>query len=414
MDGYLVIALLVNTALSAIVANVAFLRGKSPGAFFALSFLASFLVGILVLIALTGSDNSSDNSSDKDRMNCPFCDEAISPNAKICQFCKSDVVAHFEEVTQRDVAVQAQAAKDEAEKSAALELEEREANKLSEQRRLQEAQSRKLLVAKLLRSPIAWITTVLLLGGSVGTFLVLTEESRQEAAEANRVAELEEEEVERIRASLEMIECTISEDAIGINFYTHVFVNVQLPSDCHEGIKAALKQGDLAYADAGQLRIQVFLDSKLVASKLIRYSREGNDYRLPVRDLAFQEHRRDYGKVAAMFEVTAQYTRNAYEPEATVVSVPIPNPETGHRFFRVGTSTLFGTGLSASVRLTSYFAVDEVFFDWPGFQFDELQNASAGTPFRSRVSDLSSGALTITAYLDGVIVQTEVVNYTND
>jgi hypothetical protein len=111
MDECLGIALLVNTALSFIVSHVASVRGKSSGGFFALSFLASFLVGILVLIALTGNDNTSD----KDRAPCPFCDEAISPNAKICQFCKSNVVTHFENLSE-PAAVKAQAEADEAER----------------------------------------------------------------------------------------------------------------------------------------------------------------------------------------------------------------------------------------------------------------------------------------------------------
>jgi len=402
MDEYLVIALLVNTALSFIVSHVAFLRGKSPGAFFALSFLASFLVGILVLIALTGSDNSSDNSSDKDRMNCPFCDEAISPNAKICQFCKSNVVAHFEEVTQRDVAVQAQAAKDEAEKSAALELEEREANKLSEQRRLQEAQSRKLLVAKLLRSPIAWIITVLLVGGSVGTFLLVTQESRQET--------------ERVQALMDF-DCTISQDAIQINFEPDLDINVQLPPECHVGIRTALEQNVYPSEFGGDISIRVFLDDELVSDRLKAYipAKTNYSYSTRILDQSFREYRIEFGTAAAKLRVEAEFLGGNLRSDLTSLTVDVLDPKKDQRFFDIGAYDLSSSSLGWT-DLSSRYVVDEFFFDWPGTQFDEIIDTESygdGPYGRDYSSDGPGGAgkLTVTAYIDGVEVQTESTDY---
>ena len=415
MDEYLGIALLVNTALSFIVSHVASVRGKSSGGFFALSFLASFLVGILVLIALTGGDNSSGNSSNKERKNCPFCDEAISPSAKICQFCKSNVVVHFEELAQRNAAVQAQDDKDAAEKSEALSLEEKKASELSEQKRLQEAQSRKLLVAKLLRSPIAWVTTVLLVIGSVGTFLLVTQESRQEAREAaqelDRVADLEAAEFERVQALMDF-DCTISKDDIQVNFERYVEIDVQLPPDCHTGVRTALEQNAYPSKFGGDTSIRVFLDGELVSSKLLRYLPENNNYATLVPDQTFHDYLNEFETEGANLRVEAEFIGGNLRSDPTSLTVVVPQPEKGHKFFHfyVSDHTLGGLArASASSRHT----LDRLFFDWPGDEFDEMvelpHNGSSYTTTSSAGAEF--GRLTVTGYIDGVAVQIESGDY---
>ena len=89
------IALVINVIFSAVVAYVASEKGRSAGAFFALSFFLSFIVGMLVVIALPPLDQPRIGPNrvsfvSKQRL-CEHCAEEIKWEALVCKHCGRDV-----------------------------------------------------------------------------------------------------------------------------------------------------------------------------------------------------------------------------------------------------------------------------------------------------------------------------------
>jgi hypothetical protein len=90
---YILLAVVVNIAVSSTVAYAAFHRGRSVVGFFALSFLLSFFVGILVLLALPAREADTSRAwRDRPaelRYPCPHCLEKVLPGATVCPHCHS-------------------------------------------------------------------------------------------------------------------------------------------------------------------------------------------------------------------------------------------------------------------------------------------------------------------------------------
>lgn len=121
-----VVALGVQVGLSAIVASLAKKRGKSPVAYFWLSFFLTFLVGILVLLVQTsGSQNVRRQGPDsrlgilngEQVLKCPKCAEWIKVEATVCKHCGQDVAEHvrstLSDIYEKSVAM-SRAAEDES------------------------------------------------------------------------------------------------------------------------------------------------------------------------------------------------------------------------------------------------------------------------------------------------------------
>lgn len=96
---WIIAMLIVNIALSGIVAYVAEQKGRKGSDFFWLSFLFSFIVGILVVLALPPK-NEIQISKHSDRVmtkngaqhiKCPECAEWIKAEALVCKHCGREV-----------------------------------------------------------------------------------------------------------------------------------------------------------------------------------------------------------------------------------------------------------------------------------------------------------------------------------
>lgn len=88
MDAGIFIFFVINLGLSGIVAYVAQTKGRSPWAFFLLSFFFSFIVGIIVALAIAPGDRPR---AGQVRVNCPFCMEQINALATVCRHCGKEV-----------------------------------------------------------------------------------------------------------------------------------------------------------------------------------------------------------------------------------------------------------------------------------------------------------------------------------
>jgi DNA-directed RNA polymerase subunit RPC12/RpoP len=82
-----IVALMVNVALSFLVAYVAGQKGRSGTGFFWLSFFMGFLIALIVAIALPPIGSSSATPG----VRCPYCAEEILAEAIVCKHCGRDV-----------------------------------------------------------------------------------------------------------------------------------------------------------------------------------------------------------------------------------------------------------------------------------------------------------------------------------
>jgi hypothetical protein len=130
-----VVALGVQAGLAAIVASLAKKRGKSPAAYFWLSFFLTFLVGILVLLVQTsggqtvrklGPDSRLGVLNGEQVLKCPKCAEWIKVEATVCKHCGQDVAEHvrstLSDVYEKSVAM----SRDAEEQSRVVEAKKRE------------------------------------------------------------------------------------------------------------------------------------------------------------------------------------------------------------------------------------------------------------------------------------------------
>ena len=83
-----VVGILVNTALSFAVGSAAQKKGRSFGAFWAISFFVSFVLAAIIVAAIAPAPRQIEQKLTRD---CPFCAEEIAPQATICKHCGKHV-----------------------------------------------------------------------------------------------------------------------------------------------------------------------------------------------------------------------------------------------------------------------------------------------------------------------------------
>jgi hypothetical protein len=86
--GAVFLLLLINVALSGLVAYVAYTKRRSAWAFFFLSFFLSFIVGIIVALAIAPGNRARQGEVN---VECEFCMEQINALAVVCKHCGKDV-----------------------------------------------------------------------------------------------------------------------------------------------------------------------------------------------------------------------------------------------------------------------------------------------------------------------------------
>jgi hypothetical protein len=131
-----------------------------------------------------------------------------------------------------------------------------------------------------------------------------------------------------------------------------------------------------------------------------------NSSAIVVSDKLFQNYQQEFGLLPATLRVEADFVGANLRSDISVASIPIPKPGRDQVFLQSNVGYTF-----AFVELTSIHMVDEIFFDWPGDGFDEMMDGRADYS-NGRFSYLSRGPevvgkLNVTAYIDGVKVQSE-------
>lgn len=299
---YIIVGLFINAALSAVVSYVAQLRGRSAASFFALSFLLSFLVGILVLIALPGSTKDAT----KDRVSCPFCDESISQNAKICQFCKSDVAPYYTELKSR-------ARMDQESKNLEAEGERVKLQAQSMADAVNLKITRQTRNLKIRKSPITKIVaaTVVIIATSV-TLVI---------QETGRLADLETLRIE----GLTQPNCSIAADGIEARFDSNLEIIISLPSSCGQNLNLAIEEGLLDSESAlGQIVLEVFLDGKLRYSSELQQAVDVDRYQTTIPNSAFYTHAAESRGAATELRVEAHYRNSLQKTEITRLGSMVP------------------------------------------------------------------------------------------
>lgn len=126
-SGFIALVVIINIALSGLVAYVASEKGRSGASFFMLSFFLSFIVGILVVMALPPlQDGQSQKGKDDWDVDCIYCKESIKSTAIVCKHCGRDVEPQYERLKAEQLAriKQQQRQAQRAAAAAARELEE--------------------------------------------------------------------------------------------------------------------------------------------------------------------------------------------------------------------------------------------------------------------------------------------------
>lgn len=100
--SYFFLLLLLNVALSGIVAYVAYTKRRSAWAFFFLSFFLSFIVGIIVALAIAPGTRARQGET---IVECRFCKEQINALAVVCKHCGKDVEPQLAVVEAEKVAI---------------------------------------------------------------------------------------------------------------------------------------------------------------------------------------------------------------------------------------------------------------------------------------------------------------------
>lgn len=116
MEVWLIVGIALNIAFSGLVAYVASQKGRSPIAFFYLSFFCSFFVGILVALALPAVQSKETMSRYSSQLaykngeqivKCPHCAEWVKAEAKVCKHCgreiEQSVQSVFDEAKQAEL-----------------------------------------------------------------------------------------------------------------------------------------------------------------------------------------------------------------------------------------------------------------------------------------------------------------------
>jgi hypothetical protein len=332
-----------NAALSGLVAYAAKSRSRSASAFFWLSFFASFFIGILVLIALPSGVKQVDGL----RFACPHCDEQASRNAKICPHCRLNVGTHFQKL-------KAQEEKDLAERKRAL-----QAQSMAESRRAEaEALVRKKLTRKVLKNPFTWLAAgSLVIGIATAIYFQIMEQERV--------------------AKLLSPDCGVIQESIDVSFDGSVAVKFSLPDECGENLGLAVEQGVVDTPTArGKIQMSVFFDEKPVEKLSVWQSFTTNDYSIRIPNELFWRHPIDHKKIAETIRVELTYESGLLLPQTAVHSIPIPKTPPEVRFVADGLRTSKSKGtyyVFAFLNYTTYQVADSIEFDWPGIDEDEIK-----------------------------------------
>jgi len=107
----LVAVLLVEGLLAFIPAYIAREKGRSFGAFWALSFFATIVVGLIAVLAMPPVEKTlrtvrtdasgkvlADETEMPETIKCPICAEMVKPEASKCRYCQSDISKHVQAI----------------------------------------------------------------------------------------------------------------------------------------------------------------------------------------------------------------------------------------------------------------------------------------------------------------------------
>jgi hypothetical protein len=339
-----------NAALSGLVAYAAKSRNRSASAFFWLSFFVSFFVGILVLIALPSGVRQVDGL----RIACPYCDEQVSRNAKICPHCRLNVGAHLQKLKAQEEKVLAERKKD------------LQAQAVAESRKAEaEALVRKKHTHKLVRNPITWITAGLIVIG-MATVISL------QALEQQRVA-LEQQRVEKLLLSSD---CGVIQDSIDVSFDRLVTVKFSLPDECGENLELAIEKKVVDRRTAfGEINANVFFDDKLVSTFSVGQSFSASGYSRLIPNALFWTYPIDYEKIAETVRVELTYKSDLLVTPTAVLTKTIPKILPEVRIVdELRTIKSRGRYYTfAFLTYTTYQVADSIEFDWPGVNEDEVR-----------------------------------------
>lgn len=386
MDFFtLAFIVVLNAALSGLVAYAAKSRSRSASAFFWLSFFASFLVGILVLIALPSGVKQVDGL----RFACPHCDEQASRNAKICPHCRLNVGTHFQKL-------KAQEEKDLAEMKRAL-----QAQAVAESRRAEaEALVRKKLTRKVLKNPFTWVAAgSLVIGLATAVYF--------QNMEQERVAELL------------SPDCGVMQETIDISFDTSMRVEFLLPDECGENLRLAVEEGLVEPSSAvGKVNLSIFFDDKLVETLSIPQSLKTGENKVLIRNELFWRHPIDHGKIAETARVELTYERGSLVTPTAMAFKEIPKSTPSIRLvYEMRTSVSDGVKYFFTfLTHTTYQVADSIEFDWPGVEQDGIQKKPGQTDQGAAVHEWisstyqslpgASASVVIKVIQDDTVVQT--------
>lgn len=205
MDGvalYFLLIILLNITLAIPVAYVAKRKGRSAGAFFALSFFLSFIVGILVVLAIPAQEVLEENThSDKiarkngeTLVKCPYCAEWVKAEATVCKHCNRDIKAEVEKIFTDAEAAKLTAELQEEERRKTRELYEQEMQAQLERDRGEERRKRQeLFRSKKFKILVTGVAVLLLAAIGGGVILAVQDASHRAsiAAEEATAKEIE-------------------------------------------------------------------------------------------------------------------------------------------------------------------------------------------------------------------------------
>jgi hypothetical protein len=189
---YFAAILIFNALLAFIPAYIAREKGRSFGAFWALSFFTTIFVGLIAVLALPQMEKEvrtvrtdehgkvlAHETEIPEAIKCPFCAEFVKSEASICRFCQKDISKHVD-------ALKAQIAKNVegiARETAAREREiqkQAEADYLAEIERVNERSAK---IRKISRSPVTISVGVGAVLAAIGWYGISTYVSANEAAQ---------------------------------------------------------------------------------------------------------------------------------------------------------------------------------------------------------------------------------------
>ncbi len=237
---YFAAILIFNALLAFIPAYIAREKGRSFGAFWALSFFTTIFVGLIAVLALPQMEKQvrtvrtdehgkvlAHETEMPEAIKCPFCAEFVKSEASVCRFCQKDISKHVATLK----AQIAQNVEMEARETAARERENQiqfEANRLAE---IERAKERSAMIKTIIRSPLTIAVgaaiAIALTWYGIASFATFNE-AAQIAMEKEQKAMEKEEEQEDVARNIEskLVGClngsefTVDFDGLGVPLLT--------------------------------------------------------------------------------------------------------------------------------------------------------------------------------------------------